>query len=103
MNVSDNSPLRDLAMMLSGMQGAIQNTVGASVAKSVSPGQEDLVRISDRAKEFQQLLQAVSQAPDIREEKVASLREAINAGTYQVSGRQVADKMIAQTMLDAIL
>ena len=104
MNISDKSPLHDLASLLSGLQEQTQSKAVAATADSAAkPRQEDQVRISERAKEFQEIHQAVSQAPDIRADKVAPLQEAIKAGTYNVKGQQVADKLITQTILDAIL
>ena len=104
MNISDKSPLNDLASLLSGLQEQTQSKAVAPAADSAAkPRQEDQVRISDRAKEFQKIHEAVSQAPDVRADKVAGLQEAIKAGTYNVKGQQVADKLISQTTLDTIL
>jgi len=103
MNVSNNGPLHDLATLLSGLQEPAPSKAAAPNRSAAKPGPEDSVRISERAKEFQKLYQAVSQAPDIRSEKVARLQETITAGTYNVSGQKVADKIITQTILDAIL
>ena len=104
MNISDKSSLHDLASMLSGLQEqAPSKAVAPAADAAAKPRQEDQVRIPERAKEFQQLHNAVSQAPDIRADKVAGLQEAINAGTYNVKGQQVADKIITHTILDAVL
>ena len=35
----------------------------------------------------------MTNAPDVREEVVAPLKKAINAGTYEVSGDQFAQKL----------
>ena len=40
------------------------------------------------------LRQAVASASDIRAEKVARLKAAIEEGTYSVSGRDIADKLV---------
>ncbi|MGP1433949.1 MAG: flagellar biosynthesis anti-sigma factor FlgM [Catonella sp.] len=54
----------------------------------------DTVEISNAAKTFQVTRTAVAAAPDIREEKVAKLKAAIEEGTYTVSGREIADKLV---------
>jgi negative regulator of flagellin synthesis FlgM len=102
MNISDMSPLHDLAGLLSGLQDVTK--IKAKDTK-VEPkaNNEDQVRISTRAKEFQRAYDLVVQAPDIRADKVAPLEEAINTGTYNVRGEQVANKMVAHTILDKIL
>ena len=102
MNISDNSPLHDLAGLLAGLHDVspVKNQAPAAVP---APDTSDQVRISTRAKEFQRAYELVAQAPDIRTEKVAKLQEAISTGTYNVRGEQVADKLITHTILDAIL
>ena len=54
----------------------------------------DTVEISNAAKTFQVARQAVASASDIRAEKVARLKAAIEEGTYSVSGRDIADKLV---------
>jgi len=102
MNISDNSPIHDLAGLLSGLRDA---TAVKAQAPKVHPKteNEDQVRISTRAKEFQRAYELIAQAPDIRADKVAQLQEAIQTGTYNVRGEQVANKLISHTILDAIL
>jgi negative regulator of flagellin synthesis FlgM len=102
MNISDKGPLNDLAGLLSGLQnpGRVQ-----SPRKETPVQQEgqDQIRISDRAKEFHEVYRLAAQAPDVRGDKVAKLKEAIDNGTYNVKGEQVANKLIAHTILDKIL
>lgn len=103
MQISDHGPLKDLAGLLSGLQEAAQ-VKSPSIKEAGTPqGGEDKVQISSQAKEFQQIYQLASQAPDVRTDKVAELQEAIKGGTYNVRGEQVAAKLITQTILDAIL
>lgn len=99
MNISNIGPLSDLAGLLSGLQDRAQVT---HAPKPVTP-KLDQVRISPRAQEFQQAYQVVAQVPDVRDDKVVRLQEAIQSGTYNVRGEQVADKLITHTILDAIL
>jgi flagellar biosynthesis anti-sigma factor FlgM len=102
MNISDKSPLHDLAGLLAGLQDV--SPVKNQAPKLVVPQDEgDQVRISTRAKEFQRAYELIAQAPDIRAEKVAELQETIKNGTYNVRGEQVANKLITHTILDAIL
>jgi negative regulator of flagellin synthesis FlgM len=102
MNISDKSPLHDLAGLLAGLQDASQIRPQAP-KDTPRPEEGDQVRISNRAKEYQRAYELIAQAPDIRTEKVAQLQEAINTGNYNVRGEQVADRLISHTILDAIL
>lgn len=55
---------------------------------------KDQLQLSESAKDFQVAMKAFNNLPEIREEKVAELREKIRQGTYNVTGREVADKII---------
>ena len=54
----------------------------------------DTVEISDAAKTFQVARTAVNSASDVRTDKVAQLKSAIENGTYSVSARDIADKLL---------
>jgi len=56
----------------------------------------DAIQISSIGKDIQTAKQAVASSPDVREDVVASLKEKIQAGTYNVSGEQLANKLLAQ-------
>ena len=67
-------------------------------AERVSRAEErtDMVTLSSRAKDFAIAKKALAGEPDIREDKVRDLKEQIEAGTYNVTGRDVAEKLFAQ-------
>ena len=56
----------------------------------------DTVSFSSIGKDIQIAKQAVNAVPDVREDKVASLKAAIKNGTYDVSGEAFADKLLAK-------
>lgn len=56
----------------------------------------DAVEISSLGKDIQTAKQAVANTPDIREDLVASIKEQVKAGTYSVSGEQLANKLLSQ-------
>jgi len=60
----------------------------------------DSVELSPEAKTMGQALKAMEALPDVREEKVAEIRERIANGTYQIDGREVAEKMIKEAVLN---
>ncbi len=72
------------------------------VNKSGNTAAADKVEISQIGKDYQVAKQAVSQAPDIREDRVNAIREQIASGTYNVSMDQVADKLIGKFFSDSI-
>ncbi|GAB6086279.1 flagellar biosynthesis anti-sigma factor FlgM [Alkaliphilus crotonatoxidans] len=71
-------------------------------ASSVKESQrcKDQLQLSDGAKDFQVAVKAFNKLPEIREEKVKALKEKIQQGTYDISGKEIADKIIASIHID---
>jgi negative regulator of flagellin synthesis FlgM len=70
----------------------------AGSAAAVKP--EEKVDLSTRAKEIQQAKVEVSKSPDVREEKVQEIKTQVEKGTYNVSGEQIANKMVGESIID---
>lgn len=56
---------------------------------------KDTVSISDFGKDYQIAKAAAANVPDVRQEKVDSLKQSIKNGTYEVSGEAFAEKLLA--------
>ena len=54
----------------------------------------DKLQISMVGKDIQTAKNALANAPEIREDLVASIKERYQSGTYDVSGREFADKIV---------
>ena len=69
---------------------------GKQAEKKASTSLSDSVKpeISARGKEMAQAKAIASQAPDVREEKIAELKRRISAGAYEVDADAVADRMV---------
>lgn len=63
----------------------------------------DKVEISSLGKDYQTAKAAVAQAPDVREDKIAEIKAMINAGTYNVSGMDFANKIVEGYASEIIL
>ena len=63
----------------------------------------DSVELSQEAKTMGKAMEVLDNLPDIREEKVAEIRERIASGTYQVDGKKIAEKMIKESMLNNLI
>ena len=61
---------------------------------------EEKVDLSTKARDIQQLKDAVSELPEVREEKVQELQERIEKGAYDVSGEKIAEKMVGESIID---
>ena len=56
----------------------------------------DSFTVSDKARDFQAVLKAVSSSPDIREDKVNNILNKIQEGSYNVSSEDIAKKLLSK-------
>lgn len=76
----------------------------ADKAEKANPGLGvDRMSLSAESKELQALRQAVAQAPEVREDRVAELRQAIRTGNYSATGTEIAESMLARSLADKLL
>lgn len=66
------------------------------VSKNAENDTADKFEISQSAKDYQVAKSAVKNSPDIREDKVAEIKNAIASGTYNVSAAEIADNIISK-------
>ena len=75
----------------------VQQLYGKKKTYKVSQGTGtafmDQLEISSKGKDIQIAKNAVANVADVREDVVAPLKKAVNAGTYEVSGEQFAQKL----------
>ncbi|MGA3207219.1 MAG: flagellar biosynthesis anti-sigma factor FlgM [Syntrophales bacterium] len=76
----------------------VQEESSAKVDGSAAP--EEKVNLSTKARDIQQLRDAVSQLPDVREDKISELKDQVDTGTYDVNGQKIAEKMVSESLLD---
>jgi negative regulator of flagellin synthesis FlgM len=100
MQISGHGKPDLLAKILLGIQGT-----GSVSAKpnTQQDGRQDRVQISDQAKEIQRIKALADQPDAAREAQIERISRSIDAGTYTVSEKQVADALIRQTLTDAVL
>lgn len=66
------------------------------VAKKSETTVRDQFTVSSKGKDYQTAKKALAAAPDIREEKVAALKEQIASGSYNVSAQEIADSVVSK-------
>lgn len=69
--------------------------VGASKTAKTETSRDE-VQISSFGRDYQIAKQAVAEASDIREDKVAELSTKVKSGSYDVSTNAFADKLLAR-------
>ncbi len=78
---------------ITGVYGAQKNAGRIEKTGSVA-SRKDMLSISNEAKDFQTVYRALKDVPDIRQSKVDELMGRFENGSYNVTGRDVADKVI---------
>jgi len=100
MQISGHGKPDHLAKLLLGVQG----TDGVRAKpQTQQDGRQDRVQISDRAKEIQRIKVLADQPDAAREERIDRISRSVDASTYTVSGKKIADALIRQTLTDAVL
>ena len=67
--------------------------------KSVEAPKDEL-QLSNRAKEYQIAMKAFKNLPEVREDLVNDLKNQIKQGSYNVTGEEIADKIIESVIID---
>ena len=78
----------------------LQRRVEGQAPGAAEKGDEKRVRDSGQTYDLSRIREAVENAPDMREEKVALLKKMIASGEYKVNSREVAEKMINEFLTD---
>lgn len=100
MNINSNRPPESQASGCSGARNLqnIQKPAGAEQTDDAGPARNAApsvrVDISDRSKEIADLMSAIDRLPEVRESKVREIQQRIDAGTYTVDARKVAEAIL---------
>lgn len=77
----------------------IQKAYGASQIHPVTKSkakEKDAVTVSDVAKEYQLAYQSAHKVDAAREQRVADLKAKVQSGQYNVSAKEVSERIISQ-------
>ncbi len=93
--------------MMSGMDTLEQTSrkknvekVSANDKQNSSVVESDEVSISEKGKDVSEMTRTLKEMPDVRAYKVADLKERIANGTYNISGKDIASKIINTALED---
>lgn len=68
--------------------------------ESTEVSKNDSLVLSSRAQELNFVKEQVLKSPAVRADKIRDLKKQIEEGSYQVSGSDVAAKMLNQNLMD---
>lgn len=69
---------------------------------SASPHPQDSVALSPENTEYAQLLKRIDEVPDIRQDRVAHIRKALEEGTYDIDSHLVAERIIREIVSENV-
>jgi len=64
---------------------------------------KDRVELSSSSVDVQKMHEILQQTPDVRDDRVRSLKQQIKNGEYTIDPRQVADQMLKSLLQDNII
>ncbi len=82
-------------------QGMLQPLAKAEEVPHGTSVRDD-INLSFSQEDLRKVRELVDKLPDIRLDKVESIAREIEAGTYRVDARQVADKMMGRLLADRL-
>ena len=93
--------------MMSGMDTLEQTSrkrnvekVSTTESQNTSAVESDAVSISEKGKDVSEMTRTLKELPDVRADKIADLKERIANGTYNVSGKDIAAKIVNTALED---
>jgi len=92
---SNNKKLQTGRAATTGKAGKAGKAGGATSSGRTRSG-GDHVEISGHAREVQQALDLATAAPEVRAEKVAPLKQAVEDGTYHRPSDQIAERIVEE-------
>jgi flagellar biosynthesis anti-sigma factor FlgM len=78
---------------------AVGSRTGKTSTDSLSAGTDNIM-VSQQARLMQKASDVVAQTPDVRQDKVDPLQQAVNQGTYAHDSQKVANSMIANMLME---
>ena len=89
---------KNVAYKKTGGVSPVGSTASSSGQGGVGGTTESSVAISELGRVVAETAKLVDALPDIRIEKVGRIQIALDAGTYQVEGEKVADKVVSEAV-----
>ncbi len=77
-----------------------KNAANKKVKQEKVSKSSDDIKISERAMEFQFALQKIKNVEEVRVDKIENIKKQIQAGTYEIDGRKIADKIFESINFD---
>lgn len=88
-----------VSQLQSEQTAAVGSQAGKTSANSQNAGTDNII-LSQQARLMQKAGEAIAQTPDVRQEKVDPLQQAVDQGTYSGDPQKVANSIIANLLME---
>jgi negative regulator of flagellin synthesis FlgM len=95
---SKGNEAKNVAYKKTGGVAPVSAASGSSGQGGVGEATDSRVAISDLGRVVAETAKLLESVPDIRVEKVERIQSALESGTYQVEGREVADRIVSEAV-----
>jgi negative regulator of flagellin synthesis FlgM len=96
MKIQGNKPPEGQEISLNTQKIAKTEGMEKAAAPEKARPLSDRVDISGKGKEIAELMAAVNQLPDVRNDKVEAIKKAIESGTYKIDPLKIAQKFLEE-------
>jgi len=93
-NYEIQKQLSNSASDLSGMANEKQPVDRQKADENTSARQDTVVNLSSASKEAQRIKETIASETEVREDKVAAIKEKLESGRYQIGHKAVAGKLM---------
>jgi len=103
MKISDNKPPQDITNTkknTSAQEKVVQLQVGNRKDIGLL---EEKVALSQKTRDIEKIQEILRKTPDVRQDRVAHLKKKITSGEYNVNGKEVADQILREFLLEDLL
>jgi negative regulator of flagellin synthesis FlgM len=85
---------------VSQVQNEQTGAVETRTQKTEATQTADNIQLSPKARLMQKASQIIAETPDVRQDRVDPLKEAVDTGSYPVNAQKVANSMIANMIME---
>ncbi len=96
--LGQNLNVSDLQRSSESSKSTKNSKASPSSVEASGVGAATQTSISSRAQQIQKAKDLASSAPDVREDRIAALQKAIDAGTYNIDPKDIADRMVDEEL-----
>ncbi len=93
---NDGQSIRQITQGVKPLQS--EKSVPSGVSSPDAGG--DRVELSPESRDIKKIQEILATTPEVRTEKVAAVKKALEEGTYQVKAEDIADRMIQEMALE---